>query len=187
MNYAEEIKARIPATELLPFYGIEIDRSGFAKCPFHGERTASLKAYPGDRGFCCFGCHASGDVIDFVMKYFGLPFKDAITKINDDFHLGFPIGQKISRQHMLDNARREFLARREREKQMEEKHRIDLDVNSAFDEWKRLDDQTELFAPKKIGDEFSPQFAEALREIDGAAYRLDCAEIERYKHEQRHR
>lgn len=173
--------------DLARYYGFSVTRENFMCCCFHVEDTPSMKLYDGDRGFYCFGCHEHGDIIGFVMKYFGLPFKDAITKINDDFHLGFPIGQKISRQHMLDNARREFLARREREKQMEEKHRIDLDVNSAFDEWKRLDDQAELFAPKKIGDEFSPQFAEALREIDGAAYRLDCAEIERYKHEQRHR
>ena len=32
-------------------------------CPFHNDRTPSMKV---DSRFYCFGCGASGDVIDFA-------------------------------------------------------------------------------------------------------------------------
>lgn len=35
-------------------------------CPFHSERTPSFTIYDDDRRFHCFGCGATGDVIDFL-------------------------------------------------------------------------------------------------------------------------
>jgi len=46
--------------------GIPMVRRGgsmWACCPFHGEKTPSLKFYEGDRGWTCFGCHKGGDAI----------------------------------------------------------------------------------------------------------------------------
>ena len=95
-NYAEEIKRAVPATELFPFYGFEINRAGFVCCPLHHEKTPSLKVYKGDRGWKCFGGGAGSSVIDFVMQYFNLTFQEAQEKINEDFRLGLPIGEKLS-------------------------------------------------------------------------------------------
>ena len=85
MNFADEIKQSVSMIEMLQHYGIETNRSNFCRCPFHQEKSASFKAYPGSRGFYCYGCNESGSVIDFVMKFFGLSFGDAIKKINEDF------------------------------------------------------------------------------------------------------
>jgi hypothetical protein len=49
-----------------------------AICPFHNEKTASLRFYPKDNGFYCFGCKASGDVISFVMLIESMSFMEAV-------------------------------------------------------------------------------------------------------------
>ena len=47
-------------------------------CPFHQEKTPSFHVNA-ERGFFhCFGCKASGSVIDFVMKSDGYSFPEAI-------------------------------------------------------------------------------------------------------------
>lgn len=86
MIKAADIKNAISLEEALSSYGIELDRSGFALCPFHREKTPSFKV-KNDR-FYCFGCNTSGDVIDFVQKYFGLSFTQALIKLDNDFSLG---------------------------------------------------------------------------------------------------
>lgn len=92
IDFASEIRDRITMRECLDRYGIEINRAGFARCPFHSaDRTPSLKVYPSNRGWNCFGCGQSGSVIDFVMQYFNEDFKSACVRMNDDFSLGLPI------------------------------------------------------------------------------------------------
>ena len=44
-------------------YGIEVNRSGMACCPFHDDKNPSMKL--NEEYFYCFGCGATGDVIDF--------------------------------------------------------------------------------------------------------------------------
>lgn len=39
-------------------------------CPFHGEKTASFHVEPDKRFYYCFGCHAGGDVIKFLLFNF---------------------------------------------------------------------------------------------------------------------
>ncbi|MGL5330848.1 MAG: CHC2 zinc finger domain-containing protein [Peptostreptococcaceae bacterium] len=56
-------------------------KQGYIPCPFHGEKTGSLAVkYNSDYNkekFKCFGCGASGDALDFVMKHKGLDWKKA--------------------------------------------------------------------------------------------------------------
>ena len=75
-------------TELAASYGFEPNRAGFICCPFHNEKTASLKIYPDNRGWYCYGCNAGGDIITFTQKLHRLNFKQALKKLNDDFALG---------------------------------------------------------------------------------------------------
>lgn len=52
-------------------------------CPFHSEKTPSFHVHV-DRGFYyCFGCHAKGDVFDFVMQTQGLSFPEALQVLGD--------------------------------------------------------------------------------------------------------
>lgn len=51
------------------------------KCPFHTDKTPSLKVYSKSNRFVCFGCNARGSPIDFVMKYKNCTFRDAVLLI----------------------------------------------------------------------------------------------------------
>ena len=185
MDYAENIKSMVSMPEMMEHYGFSLNRSGFCKCPFHSERSASFKAYPGSRGFYCYGCNESGSVIDFVMKFFGLSFGDAIKKINEDFSLGLPIGEKLDRRKKLEMNRQAFMRKRAVEAEKSERERLENAYWTAFDEWKRLDTNKRKYAPETPVEPLHPLFVEALKNISGAEYRLECAEIERYEHERR--
>ena len=124
-------------------------------------------------------------MIDFVMRYFGLDFKSAISKLNDDFCLGLPIGQRIDRRKQLEMERLAFQRRQKAKQEEAERQKIDDAYWSAFDEWKRLDDNRRNYAPKSPTEPLHPLFVEALKNIDGAEYRLECAEIARYEYEKR--
>lgn len=186
MNFADEIKQRVTARELFQFYGFEINRGGFCKSPFSSnDKTPSLKVYDGWRGWHDFSSGNGGSVIDFVMQYFGLNFQDAIAKINTDFSLGLPIGEKLDRRKQLEMNRQAFMRKQELEAEKTEQERIENAYWTAFREWKRLDDNKRNFAPKTPTEPLHPLFVEALKNISGAEYRLECAEIARYEHERR--
>ena len=71
MREADYIKRAISIARAADKYGIKRNGAGFAACPFHYEKTPSLRIYDEpERGFYCFGCHEGGDVIRFVQLLF---------------------------------------------------------------------------------------------------------------------
>ena len=54
-------------------------------CPFHKEKTASFSVNEQMQMYYCFGCHASGDVIEFVRKFYNLEFNEAVEKIASEY------------------------------------------------------------------------------------------------------
>ena len=83
------IKNALDMVEVVCFYYGQPNRSGFVKCPFHNEKTPSCKIYR--QRFQCFGCGASGDVIDFVARLLNLSPMDAAKRLNADFRLGLDL------------------------------------------------------------------------------------------------
>ena len=61
------IRAAVPTIQAAKDYGLDVGRHGMARCPFHDDHSPSLKL---DDRFYCFGCGASGDVIDFITNWF---------------------------------------------------------------------------------------------------------------------
>ena len=61
-------------------------------CPFHKENTPSFVVSEEKQIFHCFGCHAGGDVITFVMKIENISFKEAVQQLADK--LGIKIDDK---------------------------------------------------------------------------------------------
>lgn len=98
------VKSELPMKTVIRFYGFEPNRSGFIRCPFHAERTPSLKIYP-DR-YKCFGCGAGGDVIDFVSRLHNLDPIGAVKRLKEDFRLSIPQASDDWRQE--HDARRIF-------------------------------------------------------------------------------
>ena len=104
--------------EAARFYGYEPNRAGFIACPFHAERTPSLKLWP--ERWHCFGCSAGGSVIDFVGRLYGLKPLDAVGKLDADFALGLPLGRERTRQ----------------EREEERRRRHEAEVRRQFEEWR---------------------------------------------------
>jgi len=78
------IKQRNPIEEVVAGHGVALRRSGthlMGLCPFHQDEHPSLVIYPETRSFYCFGCGASGDVIDFVRRAEGLSFVEALERL----------------------------------------------------------------------------------------------------------
>lgn len=66
----------VPLSVLLKFNG-----AGFAKCPFHGDKTPSFHWIKKTNRWHCFGCGEHGDGIDLVMRLNNMPMKDAIDHL----------------------------------------------------------------------------------------------------------
>ena len=90
MNQFERVKAAVPLRDAAKHYGLTVSRNGMTCCPFHEDRHPSMKL--NEDYFFCFGCGASGDVIDFTARLFGISLKDAATKLAADF--GIPADAK---------------------------------------------------------------------------------------------
>jgi len=168
-DYAAVIRRSVTARQVAELLGLAPNRAGFCKCPMHGEKTGSLKLYPGDRGWYCFGCHQGGSVIDLVMQYYGMDLKNAIQLINEEFGLGLPIGNRPTKEQ--EEAAKRLAAEREAERKRREKKR--KEQNKAFLRWCDLGkDIAEMemdrkeFAPGEADEEWDPRFIRALREAD---------------------
>ncbi len=78
---------------LLESYEIPLKKKGinhFAICPFHEEKTGSFSVSDSRQMYYCFGCHAGGDVIKFVMDYEKAEFPDAVRILAQRFNLPEP-------------------------------------------------------------------------------------------------
>ena len=71
----EEIKATVTMDQVLDLYSLKKNRRGFVCCPFHHEKTPSMKITKDH--FKCFGCHENGDIFEFVEQMNGCSFKEA--------------------------------------------------------------------------------------------------------------
>ncbi len=54
-------------------------------CPFHNEKTPSFVVSEQKQIFTCFGCGASGDVIEYVKRYYNLEFTEAVEKLAGEY------------------------------------------------------------------------------------------------------
>ena len=86
MNVFEAVKQSVTTRQAAEHYGIHVGRNGMACCPFHHDKTPSMKL---DRRYHCFGCGADGDVIDFTAALYGLGKKEAAVQLAQDFGLSY--------------------------------------------------------------------------------------------------
>ena len=84
-NLFETVKQSITIREAAERYGIEVKRGGMVCCPFHDDKNPSMKL--NKEYFYCFGCGATGDVIDLASRLYNLSPKEAAEKLAQDFGL----------------------------------------------------------------------------------------------------
>ena len=107
--------------------------------------------------FYCFGCGASGDVIDLAARLFGLSGYDAAKKLAADFGIA---GQKPS-----------ILARLQRGASQTEAERRCFRVLGDY--LRILQDWKERCAPQSPEDAIDPRYAEACHMLERIGNMLD--------------
>ena len=95
MNIFEEVKAAVDINTATEYYGLNV-RKDTALCPFHNEKTGSLKLYHDH--FYCFGCGEHGDVIKLTGKLLGLSPIDSARRLATDFNVLINYDLKLKEQ-----------------------------------------------------------------------------------------
>lgn len=152
MNQFESVKAAVPLRQAAENYGLELRRNGMTCCPFHEDAHPSLKL--NEDYFFCFGCGASGDVIDFTARLFGISPKDATEKLAADFGISVDAKPVAVRRNpsRLDEIRcRQVLT----------------DYLHLLQDWKIR------YAPQTPGDIWDDRFVASCKQYDHIVYLLD--------------
>ena len=156
MSIYERIKQTVTTRQAAERYGLSVNQSGMARCPFHEDHNPSMKV---DDRFYCFGCHASGDVIDFTAKLFDISLKDAAKKLAEDFG----IDPRPPAQSDILNFHAEPTRDRER-----------LCICVLRDYLRHLRIWQLRYRPEEPGAPIHPLCEEALNRIPEVNYYLDC-------------
>ena len=175
MRISTEIKKRVSCIDACAQYGIDVNQHGFARCPFHNEKTASFKVYTGDRGFHCFGCGASGTVIDLVMKLFDVSVGDACKRLNDDFRLGLIKEGNVSRNERIAQNREAWERRRQQNEVKRQHEALISEFNAAITNLRLAQMLLTVTEQTDPDADFDDYFAIAVRETELARYRADMA------------
>lgn len=86
-NIVDEIKSRCNIIDVIGRH-VVLKKTGSnykGICPFHNEKTPSFVVSDTKQIFTCFGCGATGDVIEFVQKYNNLDFPGAVEKLAGEY------------------------------------------------------------------------------------------------------
>ena len=155
MNLFETVKAAVTPRMAAERYGLPIQQGGMVCCPFHADRTPSMKL--NEDYFYCFGCGATGDVIDLAARLFDLSKYEAVQKLAADFGIS---GEKPSVLAKLKRGKTQAEA---------ERHcfRVLRDYFGILQDWK------EHCAPQSPEDPIDPRYAEACHMLDRIGNMLD--------------
>ncbi len=157
MNIFEEVKELVNVPTVARHYGIKVNRSNMAVCPFHDEKTASMKLY--EKNYHCFGCQAHGDAIQLVQELFGLRPIEAVKQINSDFGLGLDVDKPQDKQ-AANRRKQEFEKRRAEQESREKVHNILMAYFILLDRYKIR------YAPKNPDTEPDRRYVYAVRNIE---------------------
>ena len=155
MNQFETIKVAVTPRQVAEHYGLTVGRNGMTCCPFHEDRHPSMKL--NEDYFYCFGCHATGDVIDFTARLFGLSPYAAAQKLETDFGIDAETKPLPFPNH----------AERTRDRE-----RLCISVLREYLRHLRI--WQLRYRPEEPGDPIHPRFAEAMKALPTVNHLLDC-------------
>ena len=156
----EAVKQSVTVREAAQMYGIEVNRSGMACCPLHDDKNPRMKL--NEEYFYCFGCGATGDVIDFTARLYNLSPKEAAEKLAQDFGLAYDSQAPPRRRY---------------DRQKTEAQKFKEDRDHAFrvlaDYFHLLRKWETDYTPKTPEENPHPRFMEAIQKKDYVGYLLD--------------
>lgn len=156
----DTLKARVTVPQAAAHYGVKVDRSDMCRCPFHSDKTPSMKI--NETYFYCFGCHAIGDVIDFTARLFDLSPLDAARKLAADFGIdpNTPVSAAVALPHIRQ------------EESMREREGHCAAVLIEYEQL--LKSRQRRFAPVHPSDEWDERFISASHALPQVSYLIDC-------------
>ena len=160
MDLFKAVKETVTARQAAELYGLKIAENGMARCPFHDDHTPSLKL---DKRYYCFGCHATGDAIDFVSTYLQLSPLEAAKRLAADFNIPYNSDHSGKQDHSVPLTER----RRVQKAQMERQEFLDWRRKTLFDlagYYRVLEEKKELFAPQTRDEPWSESFVQSCRD-----------------------
>ncbi|WP_448511287.1 CHC2 zinc finger domain-containing protein, partial [Photorhabdus sp. MH8.4] len=83
----QHLKAAVSLVAVVEQQGRQLFKRGkdyVLLCPFHQEKTPSMVLSPEKNLYHCFGCHAGGSVLDWVMKTEGLSLRHAVERLRGE-------------------------------------------------------------------------------------------------------
>lgn len=99
VNIVDEIKSRCNIVDVIgrvvPLKKAGSNYKGI--CPFHNEKTPSFVVSETKQIFTCFGCGATGDVLEFVKRYYNLDFRGAVEMLAKEYGISLEGAFKSSR------------------------------------------------------------------------------------------
>lgn len=104
------------------------NRAGFIRCPFHNEKTASMKIYRDS--YYCFGCGASGDIFTFLQEFYGISFKDAFRMLGGSYEK-----PTFSSNLVIYKAKKEQEMRKKKEEQLKRKREHNNMLIDIYRDW----------------------------------------------------
>lgn len=156
-----ELIKTIPMADVVEHLGGTINRSGFCECPFHNEKTPSMKVY-NDHAYC-FGCGKRIDGIAYTAKVLGVAEKQAAIYLAKEF--GMTINDCTSSHTAI---RKELQKRAQLQRQAEIRT---AKINASF---RLLGDYIQLLnAWKKYLPFNDPRYIWAIHHVANAEYVFD--------------
>ena len=159
VNLFETVKQSIPVKEAAQRYGIEVKRGGMACCPFHDDKHPSMKL--NEEYFYCFGCGATGDVIELTARLYNLSPKKAAGKLAQDFGLIYDSQAPPRRYIWQKSETQKFKESRDHA------FRVLADYFHLLRKWESN------YTPKTPEEPMHPRFLEAVQQKDYIGYLLD--------------
>ena len=159
VNLFETVKQSIPVKEAAQRYGIEVKRGGMACCPFHDDKHPSMKL--NEDYFYCFGCGATGDVIELTARLYNLSPKKAAGKLAQDFGLIYDSQAPPRRYIRQKSETQKFKESRDHA------FRVLVDYFHLLRKWESN------YTPKTPEEPMHPRFLEAVQQKDYIGYLLD--------------
>ena len=156
MNIFADIKAQLDLTDIAQYYGVRLNRGGFANCLYHPDKTPSMKIY--DDHFHCYGCGKHGDVITLTGQIFSLSPYAAAQKLSQDFH----INKSENSISVNTNIKQKSYA---------EKENIVFKMLNDYCHF--LEEYREKYNPQNPNDELHPLFVESLTNYETYNYYRD--------------
>lgn len=119
----EFVKSQVSMRDIANYYGMRVNRKGYALCPFHNDKNPSMQVFQGytsKDGYYCRSCGAGGTIFNFVMEYENLTFEESVRLVANAF--GIPISDE---KELKPDDRKKIVSQRMKARIVAEREKIE--------------------------------------------------------------